>query len=312
MFKKILRNIFSITDADYSHKLIRICGIKIRLLKNENKQQIATNYKEFDDITKVPPAEGFLRDYQLALLSILKEMDKICVKHNFKYMISGGTLLGAVRHGGFIPWDDDIDTDMLRDDYEKFPQTFNAETTNPDLYCEIWRDENAAATCMLKIRHRNIPQAFVDIFPLDFYPERLEGKAKQKVNNQIKKIRKSLSLNLFLPEETDKLLEELKEITTHKINNDKQIDIENKPSIHWGIEFPHKWNNWIYDYEEILPLGKISFEGYEFNCPNNPISVVKNIYGDYMKFPKSICPHHTNKNMFKEEELEELNRLKEI
>ena len=78
MFKKILRNIFSITDADYSHKLIRICGIKIRLLKNENKQQIATNYKEFDDITKVPPAEGFLRDYQLALLSILKEMDKIC------------------------------------------------------------------------------------------------------------------------------------------------------------------------------------------------------------------------------------------
>ena len=312
MFKKILSNLFSITDADYSHKLIKIFGIKIRVLKSENKNQSVTDYKKYSDITKIPPAEGFLRDYQLALLSILKEMDRVCTKHGFKYMLSGGTLLGAVRHGGFIPWDDDIDTDMMRDDYEKFAQVFNEEATNPDLYCELWRDKNASATCMLKIKHRNIPQAFIDIFPLDYYPEKLSAKDKVKLNKKIKFIRKLLSLNPFRIDDTNKLISKIQKITTNRINHNKPINLDGQPSIHWGIEFPHKWKNWIYDYEQILPLGKIKFEGFEFNCPNNPISVVKNIYGDYMSYPKSMCPHHSNKDMFKEEEITELNRLKEI
>ena len=311
MFKSFLSNIFSITDADYSHKLIRICGIKIRLLKSANKKQILTDYTKYSDITKVPPAEGFLRDYQLALLAILKEMDRVCAKHNIKYMLSGGTLLGAVRHGGFIPWDDDVDTDMLRDDYENFIQVFNAETSNPDLYCELWRDKHANATCITKIRHKKIPQAFVDIFPMDYYPERIDEKDKPKINRKIKSIRKMLSLNPFRINDTDKLTAKMRQLTIHNIDRDRPIIFENKPSIHLAIDFPHKWPNLIYDWDDIFPLGKIKFEGYEFNCPHNPMFVVNNIYGDYMTFPKSICPHHTNKDIFTEEELKELEVLKQ-
>lgn len=312
MFKGFFSNIFSITDADYSHKLIKIFGIKIRMLKPENKKQITIDYSKYDDITKVPPAEGFLRDYQLALLSILKEMDRICQKHNVKYMLSGGTLLGAVRHGGFIPWDDDIDTDMLRDDYENFIDLFNSETTNPDLYCELWRDKNASATCITKIRHRKISQAFVDIFPMDYYPERLAPKEKDKVNKEIHFIRKLLSLNPFRINDNKKLAQTFKKLTTHNIDKDKPVNMEIKPSIHLAIDFPHRWPNWMYDWEQILPLGKIKFEGYEFNCPHEPEFVVKNIYGNYLSFPKSICPHHTNKEMFSEDELKELEKLKNM
>ena len=310
MFKSFLSNIFSITDADYSHKLIRICGIKIRMLKPSNKKQVTIDYSQYSDVRQLPPAEGFLRDYQLALLSILKEMDRICQKHNIKYMLSGGTLLGAVRHAGFIPWDDDVDTDMLRDDYENFIELFNSETSNPDLYCELWRDKNANATCMTKIRHKKIAQAFVDIFPMDYYPERLDEKGKAKLNKKILSIRKFLSLNPFRINDNKKLMAKMRKLTLHNIDNDKPINFDEKPSIHLAIDFRHRTKNWVYDWEQILPLRKIKFEGYEFNCPNDPDYVMHNIYGDYMTLPKNVCPHHTDRDMFTQEELTELEKLK--
>ena len=310
IIKGIFLNIFSITDADYSHKLIRICGIKIRILKPDNKKRISIDYSKYSDITKVPPADGFLREYQLALLSIFKEMDRICTAHNIRYMISGGSLLGAKRHGGFIPWDDDIDTDMIREDYEKFPSIFNACTTNPDLYCDFWRDKNSSATCILKIQHKKLKQVFVDIFPLDFYYTEVHDGEKKRLNNKIKFIRKLLSINPFRITDNTKLLTFLEKITHEVINEKIEVDERVKPSIHWGIEFPHRWNNWIYDYNHIFPLKKIKFEGHEFNCPNNVEFVLTNIYGNYMSFPKSMCPHHTDENAFTEDEIFELKKLR--
>lgn len=308
--KGILLNIFSITDADYSHKLVKILGIKLRILKPSAKKRFKIDCSKISDITKIPPADGFLRDYQLALLSILKEMDRICTSHKIRYWLSGGTLLGAKRHKGFIPWDDDVDTDMMREDYEKFPTIFNACTTNPDLFCELWRDKNASATCILKIHHRKIKQAFVDIFPHDFYYTALRGEEKKQVNNKIKFYRKMLSLNPFRISDNKKLYEKFKTITNDKINEKIETDERLKPSIHWGIDFPHRWYNWIYDYNQIFPLGKIEFEGYEFNCPKDTEFMLKNIYGEYMKLPKSICPHHTDEEAFSPEEIIQIQKLK--
>ena len=61
-----------------------------------------------------------IRDVQLVELEILLEYHKYCVKHNLRYSLAFGTMLGAIRHNGFIPWDDDVDILMPREDYEKF------------------------------------------------------------------------------------------------------------------------------------------------------------------------------------------------
>ena len=95
----------------------------------------------------------------------------------------------------------------------------------------------------------------------------------------------------------------------YKINSKIIPSEENKPSIHWGIDFPHRWNNWIYDYEQIFPVQKMKFEKFEFNVPNDTDFMLKNIYGNYMTFPKSICPHHTDEMMFTKEELSEMKKL---
>lgn len=66
--------------------------------------------------------ETRLRQCQLVMLRMLKIFDFLCTKHDIKYFLTGGSLLGAIRHHGFIPWDDDLDIGMTRDNYEKFIQ----------------------------------------------------------------------------------------------------------------------------------------------------------------------------------------------
>ncbi len=73
------------------------------------------------------------------LLNILVEIDRICKKHNIRYFAYGGTLLGAVRHKGFIPWDDDMDISMLRPDYEKFKSVVKQEIKNC-YFVDAWYD----------------------------------------------------------------------------------------------------------------------------------------------------------------------------
>ena len=86
---------------------------------------------------------GKLKNVQKILLGYLLDVDRICKKHNIKYFLGGGTLLGAIRHHGFIPWDDDADIMMLREDYNRFlsvaadelPDSLFLQTSDTDKYC---------------------------------------------------------------------------------------------------------------------------------------------------------------------------------
>ena len=73
------------------------------------------------------PDGSQLRFHQLRMLDMLAYFDDLCRRHGIKYWLSSGTLIGAVRHGGFIPWDDDVDVEMLRDDYERLITVFKKE-----------------------------------------------------------------------------------------------------------------------------------------------------------------------------------------
>lgn len=121
-----------------------------------------------------------LREFQLKELELFKKFAKICKKHNITYFAMGGTLLGAVRHEGFIPWDDDMDVGVPREDYEKFIKlceegkidlevhTFN---NDPNYIRYFARAEDPSIKIKRTDRMKEeISSAWIDIFPLDGMP----------------------------------------------------------------------------------------------------------------------------------------------
>lgn len=110
------------------------------------------NDKKIHEIEFTP---GMLRQLQLIQLEILVELDRICTKHNIKYSIDGGTLLGAVRHKGFIPWDDDIDVIMLREEYEKFFEICKTELDKGRFFLQEHRTDPFYRVGYTRIRRKN-------------------------------------------------------------------------------------------------------------------------------------------------------------
>ncbi|MFI3254577.1 MAG: LicD family protein [Eubacteriales bacterium] len=129
-------------------------------------------------------AEGtLLRKLQLCELEILREFVRICTKYELRYFLVGGTLLGAVRHQGFIPWDDDIDVAMLREDYDEFAKIAQVEFGETYFYQDYNTDPHyflsyakirKNGTEVYEERFKNSQfhkGVFIDIFPLDYCPK---------------------------------------------------------------------------------------------------------------------------------------------
>ena len=109
----------------------RLFGIKIRRSAKEpalsvQAQLLRRELLTTADVGNMPPARGYARDVQLAGVVLLKEVLRVAHENGFHPWTISGSLLGTVRHGGkFVPWDDDVDQGMLRDEYDRFCEVFN-------------------------------------------------------------------------------------------------------------------------------------------------------------------------------------------
>lgn len=138
-----------------------------------------------------------LKKLQKAILLITDEIDRICRKYNIKYSLVGGSMLGAIRHKGFIPWDDDMDIGMLRQDYDKFleicktelNEEFDLQTnTNDQNYVYGFAKILLKDTYLVQFGHEKTKSRkgiYVDIFPLDNVPEDMSKRKKQRKKNYL-------------------------------------------------------------------------------------------------------------------------------
>jgi lipopolysaccharide cholinephosphotransferase len=240
-------------------------------------------------------------------VEILDEFVRICEENNLTYFLTAGTLLGAVRHKGFIPWDDDIDVAMPRKDYEKFLDIYeNVKETDyyvlSDRYPDkiIYYYEPFAKLCKKGTIFLNTNNAIdIDIFPSDncilpFLP--LQTKLIKSTwrlyrikshydipRNKIKFIFSKLLCCLF----------PLRFINfIHK----KLYLLFNNLNTNYITFFSGKYNykKETHKYKAVYPLSKIAFEGKQYFAPGNWDLYLKDMYGNYMELPpveQRISPH---------------------
>lgn len=238
------------------------------------------------NITALPPAQGWRRDIQLANLSIMLEIDRVCRKNGITYWLNAGSLLGAVRHHGCIPWDEDIDIGMLRHDMERFLGIFEQECKE-GFYIQPHSEERFS---LIKIKHRSTPHCFIDIFAYDCYYTHIES-----VDERVKLTKWFREQQYRFPRTGSR--EEKLNFYFHWRDNvllkGNTPDINQRPDIYLGGEFLSFWERNIFiEYDTLFPTKTISYEGYELSIPNKPDVYLTYYYGDYMRFPGSVAGGH--------------------
>lgn len=251
-------------------------------------------------------------------LNILILFDELCKKYNLRYTLSGGTLLGAVRHGGFIPWDDDIDVIMPRNDFEKFSKVFSKEF-DETFFLQIFSTDpqylnNFGKIINLKIpaytaetENLNIKRGIcIDVFPIDKVPENIFTRKKYLLCMSICSI---LKYSLLVQETEGKLKKGIhkccslisKMVGTEKINRwENRIRTKyNNSSSHITfadfIKPPYKLTKKdIYPYRIFQSYSKMLFEGHTFSVIKDYEQYLYITYGDYMSLPPKAkrIPEH--------------------
>lgn len=279
--------------------------LNLELPENFLEEEIREGYTISREMKKVWAVE----------LDLLNEFARVCKKYNIQFFAAGGTLLGAVRHKGIIPWDDDVDIMMLRSEYERLceiapkefshPYFFQTEDTDPGSYRGHAQLRNSETTGILNNgmdEGRNINQGiFIDIFPLDAVPE--NDSERKKLFANIKKLdRKFYEYNSYIQPykfvfrknlialfiSSIKLFFISKENAKHqvaKLYRLKQEAISGTcVTSRKLLMAPFYVDRWTYDLKDLSDVLYIPFEMLEIPAPVGYEHILTHTYGNWKKY----------------------------
>ncbi len=259
------------------------------------------NKEEYEDLS--------LRDAQMLMVDVLKDVHELCEKHGIKYFLDAGTLIGAVRHKGFIPWDDDIDIGMIREEYNKFleiapkelPKHLFLQTFETDEYYNVY-----PTPC--KVRYNNTlfledgteenykmhNGIFIDVFPYDSLPKlKITYKIQRTLSyNILKSFKRLRDIPDYLSFK-NKITFSFYKLVVKMFPNKRRLQFFNclvkwndPESDYMGYGVDTYWSEYIYKKEDYFDLVKLEFEGQHFYAPKNYDAILTQLYGDYMTMPK--------------------------
>lgn len=246
------------------------------------------------------PEGSLLRRQQMRMLEILLEIDRICKRHGIQYWLSSGTLIGAARHGGFIPWDDDLDIEMMREDYDRLlkvlpgelPSTMALQTHETDptyffYYAKIRDRRSVLAEGNNYDRIWKEQGIYIDIFPLESQPLYIH-KISEKTVGHMYKIWRTCTDDEVGIGRVMKWFHFNRRFVFPVLRALCRMSGTDVITSAMGIPY----HNPRYA-KDIFPLATLKFEGIDFPVPHNYDHMLRLMYGDYMKLPpeESIMAH---------------------
>lgn len=298
-----------VTD-DYENYLTRLYGNYMEIPPEEKREHHVLYDLKLPGEYEAPKLLD-KQQIQQVLKGMLDEFVAYCQKHGLRYYLVGGTLLGAVRHQGFIPWDDDIDVGMPRKDYERFLELVKREPINDHLiaisgeegtlsnpYCElIHTGTHLERDSSQYIREKcQVLHLFLDIFPQDGWPEsdeeavKLARQMKHKrymIQNARAKIGKGTSVGHIIAKTPvvllmrcigyQRVIDQMNRIATrYDYDHSKYVG-----AITYGIYGPGE--RCLHD--EVVAFTNVTFEGKQYCAPGCYDTYLRQIFGDYMQLP---------------------------
>lgn len=254
------------------------------------------------------PDGSTLRKAQLRMVDLLKFIDKVCADNGLRYWLSFGTLLGAARHGGFIPWDDDTDICMPLEDLQRFKQIMLYKNPSKEFVLQCHENDSGynrsqwvvlrdlCTECLQgnqfhnKLKYKGLQ---VDIFPVE-----------ENVSMGVKKCVDFLQRYFIArPTVSNKwyynILKPFRMFFWYTLNYIiiplcrlyKNKQYRNTYVISYGVPIPYRY---IGEKNDIFPVKRISFENEVFNAPKEFEKYLSNLYGDWEKVPSpsNIKTHH--------------------
>lgn len=250
------------------------------------------------------PATGGLRALQLGCAQLLKEFDSLCSEHNLRYWIAFGTLLGAVRHRGFIPWDDDSDLGMMRSDIVKLIELMqNDDRYRVSIIYDAW---NFCKQVRFMYSDTKNP-CFLDLFIFEETSNPSED-TFDSLNQLRNEMIEELKTASFFPEWKEReFIDPSNPISSQietvfqsyrskAIEKDLISDKTDEQGMVWGIENLNDLNGyrWICNKDNVFPQRTLAFEGVVCKAPSNIDKFLTEVYGDIYRLPRDMgthCPH---------------------
>lgn len=251
-----------------------------------------------------------LRELQMLQLDVMKEIHKQCVANGIEYYLIAGSLLGAIRHGGFIPWDDDIDIAMMRPHYEKFKALFSKLFDTDKYFLQSYDTDAAFQPALMRVcikgtyvdvksqEHlKHCKNTYIDIFPLDNVPDDVSLRVKHAKN--LKRIDDVMFAKLYRVYPTNgcamRLMKKivskmlcvvpLKSLQSKRENEMRRYQDVDTECVCSTVS-KYGYNRQIMPREIYGTPTTVQFEDTQFMCPKQYLRYLSSLYGDnYMQLP---------------------------
>lgn len=257
------------------------------------------------------PEGSKLRKNQIELLEMLQDLAKICKEHNIRWWLSSGTLLGAARHGGFIPWDDDIDITMLRRDFKRLQRillrmdsdkyvyhSLHTDSEYTNLYGKFRKREGISLTTAKRHKYLKYRGPFIDIFSIE-RTSYFAARTSKIIYDALQHPTVYIKIG-WLRRFVVRLVEVLMLFIFNPILRVVGL-INPRKEYHYALGMA--WPKSRFYIDDILPLGTATFEGLEMPVPKDMDAYLGKVYGDWRTMPTEEA---INRSIHSEEYREEI------